>query len=1085
MEGKPSKTEKLDIPVQSTERLNINIEENNSNHVFTGALKKGESIEGYVVEKLLSAQTGEAEIFSSKNNDQYAVIKYYHPQFKPKEDILVKLLNIDHPDVITVYAYGVYNGRFYEIMEYAQGGTLADKDDNGTYKYLPMTEPNVIEVLKEVINALHYLHKEGIIHRDIKPSNLFFKNGDGTDILIGDFGISSELDVEGGMSKRMTSTLALSEGYAAPELYGVAKDDSKAKILIGPEVDYYALGMTIFELLTAKNIFAGRNTLHVMRDTIEGRVTDDILTTQEAKQLSPRVINLIRGLLTVRHDKRWGYNEVVRWLKGEDVEVFIEASHTKIPTLKFGDKKINSLTELAKEIDDDRELGKKYLMRGLIEKWAMKFDESLANDIIDIKELTADDNTKILSLLYQLDSSIPCKVDSQHSISNIEEFIRLLKKEPELMSRVILENQATDLFTWLTIKYKHSAKQLLQLSESYKKSGDSSLDNRIRIINSLYIALAGDHIQPFNDDYTIDAVYALLTIPDQYKYQVLDQLHIKNSILYLFLTSKISYFEKLWSTVDHTWDNFIRVIKKEQFDVGTSSAISKVKEIGNDGRFISYSDRTVLDTRTNLMWAAQDSGSDINWSNAKSYCKVYQGGNYTDWRIPAMDELKSLYDKTEIVKYIISEKPFQGGAHLAGFIDLAGAYVWSSNMINGHAVYLNFLKGRLEKTQPSESKFMRALPVRSHTVEIGGVCVIDISHTGTEMLMEFFVTIEFDGKTIGKDSLRNGFHYSIKTVTGAHVISFITNYYFIKQDGFSREEHNFIIAKSGLYKTEFVLDQSTYYLSGELVRVGDYDENLPVDIDLSEVEAKTAEPNTGVMFDSYEAEIQRGISNYLLGKGIKVGEVKQEGMVEFGKLFVLYFAAKMNGYDGWVYALLGDGEYYVHSTESGEIDEYNEFKKMPIVEKKQYLRNKFKQYANFSIPDGIQFKTETIKSVNDEKETKTEMTSDAADSQTIAVTGKVKGIGIIVFISFLWFSIFAIFMLRHRMRNLSLNDTAKNAGSWGWILIIIGLTFSLIFRDLAASLLIFFPQIIVGIMLIKYEKKLTAFKNQYNSGSGS
>ncbi len=48
-------------------------------------------------------------------------------------------------------------------------------------------------------------------------------------------------------------------------------------------------------------------------------------------------------------------------------------------------------------------------------------------------------------------------------------------------------------------------------------------------------------------------------------------------------------------------------------------------ETGKGGRFISYDNGTVLDTSTNLMWAAKDNGRDINWANAKSYCENYRG----------------------------------------------------------------------------------------------------------------------------------------------------------------------------------------------------------------------------------------------------------------------------------------------------------------------------------------------------------------------------------------------------------------------------------------------------------------------------
>ncbi len=70
-------------------------------------------------------------------------------------------------------------------------------------------------------------------------------------------------------------------------------------------------------------------------------------------------------------------------------------------------------------------------------------------------------------------------------------------------------------------------------------------------------------------------------------------------------------------------------------------------EIKRDGRFIAYDDGTVLDTQTNLMWAAKDNGKKINWADAKKYCESYRGGGYTDWRMPTQDELAGLFDRSK------------------------------------------------------------------------------------------------------------------------------------------------------------------------------------------------------------------------------------------------------------------------------------------------------------------------------------------------------------------------------------------------------------------------------------------------------
>ncbi len=71
------------------------------------------------------------------------------------------------------------------------------------------------------------------------------------------------------------------------------------------------------------------------------------------------------------------------------------------------------------------------------------------------------------------------------------------------------------------------------------------------------------------------------------------------------------------------------------------------EEIKRDGKFIAYDDGTVLDTETGLMWAAKDNEEDIDWQNAKNYCESYSGGEYSDWRMPTLDELEGLYDNSQ------------------------------------------------------------------------------------------------------------------------------------------------------------------------------------------------------------------------------------------------------------------------------------------------------------------------------------------------------------------------------------------------------------------------------------------------------
>ncbi|MBN1545937.1 MAG: caspase family protein [Syntrophaceae bacterium] len=139
----------------------------------------------------------------------------------------------------------------------------------------------------------------------------------------------------------------------------------------------------------------------------------------------------------------------------------------------------------------------------------------------------------------------------------------------------------------------------------------------------------------------------------------------------------------------------------------------KLSEIRREGRFIAYNDGTVLDTKTNLMWAAKDNGFNINWQNAKSYCENYRGGGYKDWRMPTQDELASLYDEamTNMTPPAIGCK---GGYHLTNLIHLTCCCPWALETRGSKAAYFGFNKGPRAWLDESYVGGIRVLPVRTH-----------------------------------------------------------------------------------------------------------------------------------------------------------------------------------------------------------------------------------------------------------------------------------------------------------------------------------------------------------------------------------
>lgn len=133
--------------------------------------------------------------------------------------------------------------------------------------------------------------------------------------------------------------------------------------------------------------------------------------------------------------------------------------------------------------------------------------------------------------------------------------------------------------------------------------------------------------------------------------------------------------------------------------------------IAGDDRFIvHYANGTVLDTKTTLMWAAKDNGTDINWKAAKSYCENYDAGGYRDWRMPTSEELAGLYDAARM-----SPAPCAGEFRIhpaTESIAVTCFAVWTSETHGSDATQFSFVYGAPSPYLQSHTYGVRALPVR-------------------------------------------------------------------------------------------------------------------------------------------------------------------------------------------------------------------------------------------------------------------------------------------------------------------------------------------------------------------------------------
>ncbi len=141
-----------------------------------------------------------------------------------------------------------------------------------------------------------------------------------------------------------------------------------------------------------------------------------------------------------------------------------------------------------------------------------------------------------------------------------------------------------------------------------------------------------------------------------------------------------------------------------------STEQSAPQEVDREGRFIAYTDSTVKDTLTGLMWAAADNGELIDWLAAKAYCEKYRGGGYTDWRLPTLKELETLY----VPNYKNSTPPTQGcsGGYLVNrLFSITCASVWAAEDEGARAASYPFI-GEKFWHHRSDRSGQRVLPVR-------------------------------------------------------------------------------------------------------------------------------------------------------------------------------------------------------------------------------------------------------------------------------------------------------------------------------------------------------------------------------------
>ncbi|CAD5219528.1 unnamed protein product [Bursaphelenchus okinawaensis] len=238
---------------------------------------------------------------------------------KGKEESLeneIKVLRrLRHPNIVQLYDTFEEKGYVYLVMELVTGGELFDRIvAKGSY-----TERDASNLIRQVLEAVAFMHDNGVVHRDLKPENLLYYNNDEeSKIMISDFGLSKTEE------SGIMATACGTPGYVAPEVLQQKP--------YGKAVDVWSIGVIAYILLCGYPPFYDENDANLFAQIIKGEYEFD---SPYWDDISDSAKDFISHLMCCDPSKRYSCGNALEhpWISGntagtKDIHISV-ATHLK------------------------------------------------------------------------------------------------------------------------------------------------------------------------------------------------------------------------------------------------------------------------------------------------------------------------------------------------------------------------------------------------------------------------------------------------------------------------------------------------------------------------------------------------------------------------------------------------------------------------------------------------------------------------------------------------------------------------------------------------------------------------------------